>query len=126
MSDEKRMYWQNYSNWRLLEFSPKHLKNEAVEGFCALLKQSFEDCGITCNRLSEEEIWNRIKDRAIDRFTKLVVGFTQRCRKLSLTPEKLVEIIDNHKFASDSEQRFLELAENFYQSYSGFQLSEVQ
>jgi hypothetical protein len=34
---------------------------------------------------SEEEIWQRIKDRAIDHFTKAVVGFIQRCRKLSLT-----------------------------------------
>lgn len=117
MSEEKRKYWQNNPNWSLLELSPIFLKNEGVEGFCALLKRALEDCGITCNRLSEEEIWQRIKDRAIDRFTKVVVGFIQRCRKLSLTPERLAEIVDSHDCASDVERRFLELAKTFYTSY---------
>jgi DNA helicase-4 len=117
MSDEKRKYWQNNPNWCLLELSPNTLKNQEIEGFCALLKHSLNELGIKCDRLSEEEIWNRIEDRAIDRFTKTVVGFTQRCRKLSLTSRRLTEIVDNHICAGDSEQRFLDLAQKFYQSY---------
>ncbi len=117
MSDKKRKYWQNNPNWRLLEFSPSSLKNEGMQGFCALLKRSLEDLGIICDRLSEEEIWQRIKDRAIDHFTKAVVGFIQRCRKLSLTSEKLARTIDTHDCASDVERRFLELARTFYTSY---------
>jgi len=117
MSEQKRTYWQNNSSWRLLELSPNTIRNEGVGGFCALLKRSLEDCGITCDRLSEEEIWHRIKDRAIDRFTKVVVGFTQRCRKLSLTPQRLAEIVSSHDCASDVEQHFLGLAQRFYNSY---------
>jgi len=117
MSDKKRNYWQNNPNWRLLEFVPSDLTSRGVEGFCVLLKQCLEDREITCNRLSEEEIWYRIKDRAIDRFTKLVVAFTQRCRKLSLTPERLAEIVDSHNCASNGEQLFLDLAQKFYKSY---------
>ncbi|MFE1745180.1 UvrD-helicase domain-containing protein [Coleofasciculus sp. H7-2] len=117
MSAKKRLYWQNNSNWRLLELSPSSLKHEGVEGFCTLLKRSIEDFGITCDRLSEEEIWLRIKDRAIDRFTKAVVGFIQRCRKLSLTSEKLAIIVDTHSCANSIEQRFLGLAQTFYKSY---------
>jgi DNA helicase-4 len=114
---KKRKYWQDNPNWRLLEFSPSSLKNEGMQGFCALLKRSLEDLGIICDRLSEEEIWQRIKDRAIDHFTKAVVGFIQRCRKLSLTSEKLARIVEAHSCANSIEQRFLGLAETFYKSY---------
>jgi DNA helicase-4 len=117
MSKEKRTYWRNTPAWYLLEFSPHDLRSKGVDGFCTFLRRSLEDCGIRCSRLSDEEIWNRIKDRAIDRFTKVVVGFIQRCRKLSLTPEKLAELIDKHGCASDVEHRFLVLAQSFYKCY---------
>lgn len=117
MSEQKRNYWQNNPDWHLLEFSPHDLKSSSVEGFRALLKQSLEDFGITCDRLSEEEIWQRIKYRAIDRFTKTVVGFIQRCRKLSLTPQELAKRVEGYTYTSDVEQRFLDLAQKFYQSY---------
>ncbi len=117
MSAEKRHYWQNKPNWHLLEFFPKDLRLNGEKGFCALLKQSLEDNGIDCKRLSEEEIWQRIKDNTINRFTKVVVQFIQRCRKLSLTPAELVKKIDSHECISDVEQRFLKTANKFYQSY---------
>lgn len=118
MSDKKRKYWEEQSNWDLLEFTPRNLKNEGVEGFRNSLKATLEFLyGITCDRLSEDEIWQRIKDRAVDHFTKAVVGFVQRCRKLSLTTEKLVKIVNNHTCANDVERRFLELAQTFYNSY---------
>jgi DNA helicase IV len=117
MSNEKRDYWQNNPNWDLLEFYPQDLKNDGLKGFYALLKQSLEKYGIVCDRLSEEDIWQRIKDRAIDRFTKLVRGFTQRCRQYSLSLYELSVIIEGHHFASDSELRFVKLAEKFYNSY---------
>jgi DNA helicase IV len=88
-----------------------------VEDFCTLLKQHLESYGINCDRLTEDEIWKKIKVRVIDRFTKVVEGFIQRCRKLSLTSDKLAYLVDNHKCAGDVEQRFLELAQKFYQSY---------
>ena len=117
MSEEKRNYWRNEPNWRLIEFSPNDLRSSGVEGFYTLLKQKLEDCEIPCNRLSEEEIWRRIKDRAIDRFTTVVRGFIQRCRKLSLTPEQLLNTVNNHDCASKVEQDFLNLAQVFYKSY---------
>ena len=117
MSEKKRNYWENRPNWRLLEFSPDDLISNGVEGFCALLKQELEGCGITYNQLSEEEIWDKIEHRAIDRFTDVVRGFIQRCRKLSLTPEQLSERVSNHNCSSDVEQDFLNLAQVFYASY---------
>ncbi|MBW4557662.1 MAG: UvrD-helicase domain-containing protein [Trichormus sp. ATA11-4-KO1] len=117
MSDAKRDYWQYQANWHFVELSPKMLRDGKIENFCASLKQNIEKYGIRCDRLSEDEIWQKIKLRAIDRFTKVVEGFIQRCRKLSLTSEKLATMIDNHHCICDSEQHFLELAQKFYQSY---------
>ena len=117
MSEDKRNYWRDRPGWELIEFFPHDLKSNGVEGFYALLKQQLEDCEIPCNRLSEEEIWHRIKDRAIYRFTTVIRGFIQRCRKLSLTPEQLSEKVNNHDCSSDVEQDFLNLAQVFYASY---------
>lgn len=117
MSEQKREYWRNRPNWHFVELSPTTLRFEEVEGFCALLKRCLESYDVRCDRLTEDEIWTKIQLRVIDRFTKVVGGFIQRCRKLSLTSEKLASLVDNHKCASDIEQRFLELAQKFYQSY---------
>ncbi len=116
-SEEKRNYWQNKPDWELLEFSPNDLASGGGDSFYLLLRQALQDRGITCNQLSEEEIWGRIKDRAIDRFTTVVRGFIQRCRKFSLTPEQLSERVNNHDCNSNVEQRFLNLARVFYASY---------
>ena len=116
MSEEKRNYWQNKPNWRLLEYSPPDL-TIGEEDFYALLKQDLECLGIFCDRLSEDEIWSRIKDRAIGKFTGVVRGFIQRCRKLSLTSEQLSEMVKNHDCVDDVEQHFSNLAQVFYWSY---------
>ena len=96
MSEQKREYWRNHPNWHFVELSPTTLRFEGVEDFCALLKRCLENYGMKCHRLTEDEIWKKIKLRVIDRFTKVVEGFIQRCRKLSLTSEKLASLVDNH------------------------------
>ena len=56
-SEEKRDYWRkNSPNWKLLEFSPKDLTSNGIEGFYILLQRQLADCKILCNRLSEEQI----------------------------------------------------------------------
>ncbi|MDK2410267.1 UvrD-helicase domain-containing protein [Aphanizomenon sp. PH219] len=117
MSHEKREYWANRPNWQLIALSPRPLKDQGAEVFCELLKDKLENLGIQCNPLSEETIWSRIKDRSIDRFTTVVKGFIQRCRKLSLTSEELGQIIYKHECVSKIEKQFLDLAYRFYKSY---------
>ena len=115
-SEEKRNYWRNKSNWMLLEYFP-HDVARGEHDFCALLKQDLETRGRSCARLSEDQIWHRIKDRAIDDFTKVIVGFIQRCRKLSLTLAQLSKKIQDHNCINDVEQLFLNLVQDFYKSY---------
>jgi DNA helicase IV len=119
LSDGKRRYWQKNPSWRFLEFSPDILRNEGADAFCAHLKRSLEACGVKCDRLSEDEIWRRIKDRphTIYRFTRVVVGFIQRCRKRSLSSEQLAEIVQRHSCENEIERQFLDLVQVFYRSY---------
>lgn len=117
MTAEKRDYWREAPDWKLLEFFPYNLKNNGEEGFYALLKQELESCGILCARLSEEELWTMIKDRSIDRFTRVVKRFIQRGRKLSLTPHELSEMINSYECISEVELQFLNVAQRFYASY---------
>ena len=117
MSEEKRNYWRDKPDWKLLEFFPHNLKNNGEERLCAILKRELEGCGISCTRLSEEELWDLIKDRAIDCFTRLVKRFIQRGRKLSLTPEQLSEMVNHHECIGEVEQQFLNVAQGFYASY---------
>ncbi len=118
ISEKKRQYWKaREPNWYLIEFNPDDFKSAGVEGMHLLLKQSLESHQIPCHRLSEKEIWKRIENRAIDRFTKAMENFIQRCRKLLITPEKLVEMIVFHHCLNPIEEDFLDLAVTFYRAY---------
>jgi DNA helicase-4 len=114
--DDKRVYWQQKESWELIEITPQGIPKER-ESFFLLLKQLLEKKGLICHRLTEDEIWYRIKDRAIDRFTTSAVGFIQRCRKLSLTTSQLKNIIDANFDLSLVEEKFLEIVKELYSTY---------
>jgi DNA helicase-4 len=117
MSREKRVYWKNKQDWSLLEFSPNDITSGGDDVFRKLLKQQLEEQGVPCNRLTEDELWQRIRDRAIDRFTKASVNFVGRCRKQSLSPDDLREAIDAYVPLSPVESMFLALAHTLYAGY---------
>ena len=117
MSEDKRNYWRDKPRWKLIEFFPYQLKNKEVDGFGNLLKETLEAHGIPCNRLSEEEIWAKIKDDTIYHFTAIVKGFIQHCRKLALTPDQLAGTIRNYECVSRIEVPFLNLAQLLYATY---------
>ncbi|MCA2691648.1 MULTISPECIES: UvrD-helicase domain-containing protein [unclassified Microcystis] len=119
MSARKRQFWQNAQNqarWQFLEFNPQDIK-AAQEQFGNLLKHKIESFGLLCNRLSEDEIWAKVKRRSIDHFTKAMVQFVQRCRQQFLTTEELENKIFNHNCLEEFESQFLELGQVFYRAY---------
>lgn len=117
MSSEKREYWDSKKEWALVDFGPRDITTSGVDAFLVHLKQSLEEQGVECNRLSEDEIWGRVRDRAIDRFTTAMVGFVGRCRKLSLTPEDLSNLVASYSTLSEVEGMFLQLAIKLYIAY---------
>lgn len=116
MTNEKRKYWDAKEDWKLVEFFPSDVIG-ASDAFKERLRHVLEQSGITCKRLSEDEIWERIKDRAIDRYTKASVGFIGRCRKLSMSPQELLDRIEAYKSLTDAERNFLQMATWLYTAY---------
>ncbi|MBF0259048.1 MAG: UvrD-helicase domain-containing protein [Desulfamplus sp.] len=117
MTDEKRKYWKDKNNWELVECSPTDFSQGGIDSFKAILRTRLEEHCIQCKKLPDDEIWNRIKDRAIDRFTTAMVGFIGKCRKKSLPPSDLLNLIGNYSPLSVIESRFLHLAHFLYSSY---------
>lgn len=117
MSEAKREYWNAKIDWTLIEFSPTDIASQGVDSFRTCLKDRLEHEGIPCVRLSEDEIWERIRRRAIDRFTAASVGFVGRCRKQSLSPSDLEKRIAAHSPQSCVEKRFLVLVHQLFVSY---------
>jgi DNA helicase IV len=117
MSKQKRAYWSNEQDWKLVEFSPSDINPARPRRFLNQLKIQLEELGIICNKLSEEEIWYRVSDRAIDTFTKSAVTFLGRCRKSSLSAEELDARISAHIAVSDVEQGYLGIMRHLYGAY---------
>lgn len=117
MSREKRIYWKNKPEWELLELTPRDVKERGSKGFRQYLKDLLEERGVVCTELSEEELWSRLKDRAIDRFTGAVKTFVGRCRKQALSVEGLEGRVRNFKDVSDVESQFLRVVRVIYRAY---------
>jgi len=101
----------------LIELVPRDMTDERITASLARLKSRLEGQGITCTRLSEDEIWHLIKDRSVDRFTKATNSFIGRCRQRSWSSQELRDRIDRHSPSSAVEKMFLNLAHDFYVAY---------
>lgn len=117
MSYQKQQYWKNKNNWNLLFYTPVNLAEQSNDSFLNLLKTDIEAQGFVCNKLSDEEIWQRCKERAIDRFTAAMVAFIGRCRKESLTENEIALKYKNYTTTSVVEAKFLEFSTKFYADY---------
>ncbi len=115
-TENKRDFWKRIKSWNLIEITPRDV-SVGREHFFSFFNKLLDEHGISCTPLTEEEIWNRIKDRAIDRFTAATIGFIQRCRKLSLTPAQLNNLIQTRNDLSQVEEQFLEIAQHLYGAY---------
>ena len=93
---QKPDYRKVEENWELIELPSLNFLANDPHSFRETLKDSLQQKGIQCVKLSEDEIWHRIRDRAIDRFTRTTTGFVNRCRQLSWTEEILQERISKY------------------------------
>ncbi len=119
MSEAKRRYWTERTGWTLLEYTPADLVRSGVEGFRKVLLEDLARHGVGTRPKSEEEIWQEIRHRAVDRFTGTIKNFVGRCRKLNLSPDELESLVDQHRpsVAMRSEGLFLDVARSVYAGY---------
>lgn len=116
VSDRKREYWLRKSGWEFLEYNPRDL-DQGTEAFRARVVRDLGRLGIKCVPLSDADIWERVKQRAIDRFTQAMSNFIGRCRKGLVSAVQLRERISAHDALSEAEHQFIRLGARFYDRY---------
>ena len=118
-SEEVCRYWRKREGWNLVELLPKQVETEGGGNFGETLKEVLRKQGWECEKLSEDEIWFRVRDRAIDRFTAMTVNFINRSRQLSWTAEDAKNNISRYceKENRPEEESFLRLASRIYSAY---------
>jgi DNA helicase-4 len=115
LTAEKQEYWAAKKGWYLVSLFPRDLADEG--GFEKRLASELEGRGVHCRRLSEEEIWARVRHRAVDRFTRAATSFIGRCRKKSWSMEDLAKQAISHEAMTAAESKFLSLASEIFASY---------
>jgi len=117
MSEKKRQYWRGQETWSFLEYFPHDIKGKEKE-FRSRMTHDLEALGFTCQKLSEDEVWARLKERrAIDNFTGAIRSFILKCRKNWITPEGLQALIMTYNPIAETEPLFHHLALRIYNSY---------
>lgn len=116
-SEQKRQLWKARPGWTLLELYPEQIKRNGPAGFVALLLKRLKDLGVDARRLDEEEIWTRVRKRAVGQFATAMTNFIGRCRKRNLDPDGLALLVAGHTPASSAERLFLEVAIPIYAGY---------
>lgn len=115
-AEAKRAYWKDKSGWQLIELTP-HDVSGGGEQLNGRLKHELEAFGVPCCRLTDAEIWEKIRDRAITQFARMARTFVGRCRTAALLPHELSRRLAAHKPLSDVESLFLRLAKSIFEAY---------
>lgn len=113
----KRAFWAEKDEWTLLEFTPADIAWQGVPAFIKGLLQQVGALGLMPRPLSDEEIWARIKDRAIDAFTRSATTFVGRCRTRGWTPRDARNHVRAHVASQDSERLFIEMGIDLLTDY---------
>ncbi len=117
LTKEKQDYWAEKKGWSLISLFPWDLAEKDRATFEDILARELQSRGVACRRLSEEEIWQRVRVRAVDRFTRAATSFMGRCRKKSWSAEDLASRVHSHESSTASESEFISLAGEIFAAY---------
>lgn len=121
-TQEKIKYWEGRKNWVLYEVYPKDIPKGPAH-LWAGLRQKLANLGGETKRLSEEEIWEKVRERSIDSFSRTVVMFIGRAQKKNLSPEQMISLCSQHQEGGANtygEREFAEIACQIYSDYLAF------
>jgi DNA helicase IV len=100
-----------------IELTPADVSDETK--FRRYMVTLLKSLGIAYQALDDDEIWERIKDRAIGGFSRSMNGFIQKCRQLMLLPTDLDTRMKTHRplTRNNLEITFAKVARQLYQEY---------
>ena len=81
------------------------------------LTRKLSQSGITFSKLNEEELWERIRHRAVDQFSRLCETFVNRIRQNSYSPDQFTDLISRHNIAFPHESDFLKIISKIFRDY---------
>lgn len=113
----KREFWAQQSDVAFLEFDPSQIVSLGEEGFRNQVIAALDQAEIPHRRLSEDEIWERVRQRAIDTFSKTLRGFVNRARQLNLSPEDIRQRMYELRDPGHEVVAFLDLASEVLGEY---------
>ncbi len=81
------------------------------------LKQLLTEAHIPIRKLSKKELWQKVKCKQIDEFTRSVQHFISRCQKELLWPDQLERKIETYNNPEEIQQLFWNEALAIYRDY---------
>ena len=122
MSNRKREFWRTRSGWELIEVSADDLRRLGDEDFSSDLLRRLSQAGAEVSRRTEDEIWEMVRARAVDRFSMLMRTFISRCRKKHWSSDDLRRAILTRQAdrCSIMETNFLTIGASVYGRYLAF------
>ena len=111
----KRRYWRE-KDVVLIETSTVD-KRPGREHFEAVLKQRLENVGITCNKLPQEQLYEKVQRDHLIRFAKMITQFIQNAKKKGFSPTQMQSKIHAYEPRDERESTFLQLAARVYKEY---------
>lgn len=116
-ADRKRAFWADQEDVVFAEFAPTQIVALGEDGVREQILCVLDEAQVPYRRLSDDEIWERVRDRAIDTFSKTLKGFVSRARQLNLSPDDIRERMYALQDPAESTIAFLELAADVHEGY---------
>ncbi|WP_235219591.1 UvrD-helicase domain-containing protein [Paenibacillus sp. FSL H8-237] len=115
-TNQKREYWKENNDYYYIELYPNSIHSEdMLDQVVGTILQNY---GVMNLKLTDLEIWYRIKTRAIDEFSLIVSQFISFCRKLMISPVDLIKMLDNqYDTLSSLKVEFLQVIWKIYNEY---------
>ena len=114
-SEEKRKYLSK-KRYPLIPYFPGDVAAPSGR-FTERLRRDLEAHGVTLTPLSEDDIWERCRRRAILDLSRSLKSFISRCRQLTWTPDDLRTTSARRGSEKSLEGRYLSLAQDVYSGY---------
>jgi DNA helicase-4 len=116
--EEKQKFWSQKPEWSLVSLYPHDLARAGTDGFRETLHSHLKRHGVAMRPLSEEEIWQKIKEEGILRYTKAITQFILRCRQLGWDTNELGVRAEEHDSLNEIESNFIKQAAYFFGLYT--------
>ena len=112
----KRIFWKNRPDYLYIELFPGQA--DSMEVLDQAVGIFLQNCGFKMLRLTDQQIWHRIKKRALGDFSSIASQFISRCRKKMISPEDLQDMVKKQfGLLSKLQVDFLGVVWKIYQEY---------